>query len=340
MSQETETRVRSGRPRTRVDQIRRVVPIVGHWTIASAKAEVTFDGWVHSPKELPDEEAQPYGIALAPGRFLDGQLSCRIRVISQGNGHTLHSDSPWSHGITGGLLFGYQNERSRYFAVHVGGFNQSFGILRFEPGRGWQSVIAAGSSQNLEAVEHELALGLNGQEATVSFDGVDVISNFILPEPIEGQGFGLFAWGRGKLEFKNMEVASRPPQLFVVMPFSEPFDTFYRAVVRKVARHEGFEIVRVDEIRGPGNILEDIRRQIAAAHVVVAEISSPNPNVFYEVGYAHALNKPVILLARRSEDRVLPFDLRPYRVIFYDDTIGGKDEVERTLRDHLKAVLR
>ena len=58
----------------------------------------------------------------------------------------------------------------------------------------------------------------------------------------------------------------------------------------------------------------------------------------YELGYAHALNKPTVLLARRGAD--LPFDIRSYRVVFYDDTIGGKPEVERNLEVHLKAILK
>ena len=72
------------------------------------------------------------------------------------------------------------------------------------------------------------------------------------------------------------------------------------------------------------------------SEVVIAEISSSNANVFYELGYAHALDKPTVLLARRGE--VLPFDVSGYRVIFYDDTIGGKSEVEATLDQHLANI--
>ncbi|MGD0899375.1 MAG: hypothetical protein ABR915_16175 [Thermoguttaceae bacterium] len=59
--------------------------------------------------------------------------------------------------------------------------------------------------------------------------------------------------------------------------------------------------------------------------------------MLYELGYAHALQKPTILLARRGEQ--LPFDIRSYRVIFYDDTIGGKADLEATLGEHLASVL-
>ena len=109
-----------------------------------------------------------------------------------------------------------------------------------------------------------------------------------------------------------------------------------------VVRPEGdrlhLQIVRVDELAGPGIIFEDIKRQIAEAKVVIAEITAPNQNVFYELGYAHALNKPTILLAQRGKE--LPFDIRSYRVIFYDDSIGGKAEVEQSLDQHLRAVLQ
>ena len=50
--------------------------------------------------------------------------------------------------------------------------------------------------------------------------------------------------------------------------------------------------------------------------------SPVNANVFYELGYAHALNKPTILLANRLTEE-LPFDISGYRVIFYDDRLAA-----------------
>jgi nucleoside 2-deoxyribosyltransferase len=94
----------------------------------------------------------------------------------------------------------------------------------------------------------------------------------------------------------------------------------------------------MDEMAGPGVILQDMQREIEQAGVVIAEITPPNPNVFYEVGYAHALGKPTILLAQRGIQ--LPFDIRSFRVVFYTDTIGGKAEVGRSLAKHLLAINR
>jgi hypothetical protein len=52
----------------------------------------------------------------------------------------------------------------------------------------------------------------------------------------------------------------------------------------------------------------------------------------------HALGKPTILLAERGKQ--LPFDISGYRVLFYENTIGGKKQVEDGLKKHLAAILR
>ena len=72
--------------------------------------------------------------------------------------------------------------------------------------------------------------------------------------------------------------------------------------------------------------------------VVVAEITSVNANVFYELGYSHALNKPTIL-SRISIGKTAVRH-SGYRVIFYDDSIRGKRDIEETLRKHLASVRR
>jgi len=121
------------------------------------------------------------------------------------------------------------------------------------------------------------------------------------------------------------------------MQFCEPFDTLYTEVIEPRGKEAGFDVIRIDDLKRPGIIFQDIQQELGKATAVVAEISAENSNVFYELGYAHALNKPTILLARRGQP--LPFDIRSYRVIFYDDSIGGKTDLEETLGKHLSAVL-
>lgn len=79
-------------------------------------------------------------------------------------------------------------------------------------------------------------------------------------------------------------------------------------------------------------------RQIDEANLIIAEITPSNPNVYYEVGYAHARVKPMVLIADRSMEK-LPFDLSPFRTLFYENSIDGKRRIEEGLRKHIKASL-
>ena len=137
--------------------------------------------------------------------------------------------------------------------------------------------------------------------------------------------------------FNNFHTSADEPNVFVVMQFGEPYDSLYREVIKPVCSKKGFKAFRADDVFKPGVILQDIRRGIVDSDVIIAEITPVNANVFYELGYAHALEKPTILLANRNTEK-LPFDVSGYRVIFYDDTIGGKRDVEQTLTQHLESI--
>jgi len=83
--------------------------------------------------------------------------------------------------------------------------------------------------------------------------------------------------------------------------------------------------------------MDDVLQDIMESEVIIAEISSQNPNVYYELGYAHAVGKETILLADKEAD-ALPFDISTRRCIFYHNTIKGKPEVEQELREHLRYI--
>jgi nucleoside 2-deoxyribosyltransferase len=118
---------------------------------------------------------------------------------------------------------------------------------------------------------------------------------------------------------------------FVLMPFTESFGDIYEVGIKAACRDAGAYCERVDEQIFEESILERVYNQIAKADLIVAEMTGRNPNVFYEVGYAHALNKQVILLTQNSED--IPFDLKHYPHIVY----GGKIA---TLKSQLEARVR
>ncbi|MFN7920816.1 MAG: hypothetical protein U0Q16_12000 [Bryobacteraceae bacterium] len=272
------------------------------------------------------ESVQSYGIAVTNRHVTDGTVRTRVRF----------SDQPKSQN-SAGVLLGYQSERARYLMLQLGAYDRAYSIGEWVPGTGWQSVESAGSARNLEANrEYDLLVRQTGQEIRVTVDGVAVLER-VVGNPLAGSQVGLFAWGNSPTSFADFSVEAAKPQMFVAMQFGQPFDTLYQEVIFPRSAQLGLNVVRIDEIAGPGIIFEDIKKRIAEAKIVVAEITAPNQNVFYELGYAHALNKPTILLAQRGKE--LPFDIRSYRVIFYDDSIGGKPALERDLERHLQAIL-
>lgn len=106
---------------------------------------------------------------------------------------------------------------------------------------------------------------------------------------------------------------------FVVQPFAAPLGGYYELIYKPAIEQAGLVAVRADaEIFGTGKIIDQIWRGIGDAVILVAELTTKNPNVFYELGLAHAREKPVILISADEAD--VPFDLRHIRVILYDRT--------------------
>lgn len=103
------------------------------------------------------------------------------------------------------------------------------------------------------------------------------------------------------------------------MPFSKEFDDIYQLGIKPACTEAGAYCERLDEQVFDEGMLDRIYNQIAKADIVVADMSKQNPNVFYEVGYAHALDKRVILVTNTAAD--IPFDLKHRFHIVYDGSI-------------------
>jgi hypothetical protein len=86
----------------------------------------------------------------------------------------------------------------------------------------------------------------------------------------------------------------------------------------------GMEPHRADDLDRPGAIVQDMWAHMIAATNVLADLSHKNANVLYELGLAHAIGKPVIMVSESVED--IPFDLRALRVLKYDRNAPGWGE--------------
>jgi len=101
------------------------------------------------------------------------------------------------------------------------------------------------------------------------------------------------------------------------MPFDPDYTPIYEELIKKPLEAAGFEVNRADSVLTQQNILRDVIAGIATADLIVADLTDLNPNVMYELGIAHGLRIPTVLIAQSIE--VLPFDLRSYRVVKYSD---------------------
>ena len=123
---------------------------------------------------------------------------------------------------------------------------------------------------------------------------------------------------------------------FVIMPFGVEFDAIYESFFKPVLTSAGFEVRRADELTSAEGIMKTIIRQLEDSCIVVADLSDSNPNVYYELGIAHALHKPVISLTQQVEE--LPSDIRAYRVIPYGVHFTAKEKAAEDLKHAAQGV--
>jgi len=114
-------------------------------------------------------------------------------------------------------------------------------------------------------------------------------------------------------------ITSPKPFCFVLMPFNAEFDDVYEFGIKGACSDADVYCERVDEQIFLGSLLDRIYNQISRADLLIADMTGRNANVFYEVGYAHALGKNVILLTQNTED--IPFDLKHFPHIVYGGQI-------------------
>jgi tetratricopeptide (TPR) repeat protein len=128
--------------------------------------------------------------------------------------------------------------------------------------------------------------------------------------------------------------------IFVMMPFQDEYDDVYLVIANAVQTTSqelslSLSCGRADEF-GPGRITDQILAAIQDADIVIADLTGNNPNVMYELGFAHALKKPAIIL--NQDVHASPFDVKDLRQIVYDRSRLLKDCQPRVI-SFLRAIL-
>lgn len=199
----------------------------------------------------------------------------------------------------------------------------------------WEGIGGSGHGSVLPVGQWiEMKLTVRGSVVDMYVNGVEVLST---TATIKRGQISFLLQGEKESEIRNVVVAQSVPVCFAVMQFTEDFNVLYKDVIRPVCESYGYRVVRGDDFYTSGLIMDDVTESIRSAALIIADVTPDNANVFYEVGYAHAINKPTILLSDRRRER-LPFDISGFRTLFYDNTIGGKAVVEARLKQHLDAL--
>lgn len=132
---------------------------------------------------------------------------------------------------------------------------------------------------------------------------------------------------------KNVQFQS---DIFMIMPFREEFNAIYKNVIVPTVNDMNLTIKRGDDFNSvSGQIMSEVWAAINSCRLVIVETTQENANVYYELGIAHTLGKPAILITQGRAIEDFPFDIRHLRFIVYDNTIAGGDKLESDLKQSI-----
>jgi hypothetical protein len=275
----------------------------------------------------PDKDPVPHmGLHLCRQLFSGGHISTKVQFteVSAASGAE--------------IVLSYDPQTGTTLSAGIPGNDfPLFAVREFSGGK-WNYVAQTGDRKAAlqSKIEYDLEVFLHGSIVSLRCDGVEVL-RAVLSKQYQPSQPGLFIIDSNDVTIKNYVANLRQPKAFVICQFSSPYNEVYIEVIKDVCKAENVEVVRVDENVGPGLIIADVVRGITDATFVIADISPVNANVFYELGYAHGINKPAILIAEKSTK--LPFDVSPFRTLFYENSISGKSKLEKGLKENIRAVL-
>ena len=157
--------------------------------------------------------------------------------------------------------------------------------------------------------------------------------------PAEGRGPAAPQGGRAvvpartiKRQLKSFGAASeRKPNLFVAMPYASKYDDVWDVAIQDSCAKVGILSERMSEQSFVGDIVSEMKKRIDQANGMIALLDGANANVFLEIGYAWAIEKPTILLAGIRTK--LPFDVRGQRCLKYKSIGDLRTQLIRELQE-------
>lgn len=196
--------------------------------------------------------------------------------------------------------------------------------------------------QLAEGQTYTVKIVLKDNLLSVFVDQMPIISELNLGRRSDGKvAFGTWM---STVEFTDIDIRPfKKVRCFVVMPFDQKRNFLYESVIKPMLDlHPSivFDFKRADEPLTTGKITDEIADFIEGAEFIIADISATNPNVYYELGYAHARSKKAILLFEKVEGQklVLPFDIQDFRCHPYTFSKDGFDAIKQKVSGIIQRI--
>lgn len=130
--------------------------------------------------------------------------------------------------------------------------------------------------------------------------------------------------------------------VLVLQPFSANSEYAYRNVIKPSILAAGASPLRADQVPIHGAAISAIQQAISSADLILADVSVPEANLMYEIGYANALRKPLVLVAISGTS--VPFDLLETQTYTYAANAlaaqGSVNELSRIVAEALRTPAR
>ncbi len=233
----------------------------------------------------------------------------------------------------GGIIVRYSGE-NRYYYAGLGGFGARtfIGMVEEQNGKSiWSRLASQGKKEQVDFRKpYRLRVECQGSKIALYEDDKQLLA-------VEDDTYSTGYWGfrtvRTQARFAGVRERSPSiPKCFVIMPFT-PSLSFVYETIKKTVISEGLDCKRADEFAVAQPIIDDIKKHIADADLVIADLTGKNANVYYEAGFTHALGKRLILIAQSRND--LAFDVGYIRAVIYSSPKELREKLKPAIRENL-----
>ena len=273
----------------------------------------------------PFDPKRDHDLILWVPDTIDGTITAKVTAIKGGK-------SPKGNDCKVAALVARCTDPSTFYSGGIGADDRKYYIDKRISGNRKILENCGDVSDLGDHDVHELSLEVRGSQLILRDYGHVVL--MATDSGLSKAGsWGARTW-RTQARFECPSISVEQPTCFVIMPFKEELDGVW-ATIKHAVESFPMQCIRADEHKISRPIVTEIKNDIASADLLIIDLTGRNPNVFYEAGFAEALNRPYILITQDILSD-LAFDIQHIRVLQYSNAIGGEKDLELKLTEAIK----